>query len=158
MTGLLQFAAVSLAFIVGFFGTTVAGAAEPELMAALSVSGYGYRVKVFVNGIDVGVDGGKSEGRRLFNKGNAMAAKASAAVRAKNFVLNAGVNEFVIEYAKTDPKGTDALEIKLEAEGYAQPLFKLTNRNKVSDKLSIKVTIANPAPKDFMPQVITEGK
>ena len=57
-----------------------------------------------------------------------------------------------------DRKASDALEIKLGAEGYAQPLFKLTSRNKVSDKLSLKVVIANPVPKDFTPQVITDDK
>lgn len=39
--------------------STHAVTAEPELMAALSVMGYGY--KVTVNGADVGVVGGKNE-------------------------------------------------------------------------------------------------
>lgn len=136
----------------------LAQAAEPELTAALSVMGYGYKVKVAVNGTDIGIEGGKSEGRRLFNKGHAMAAKAAPSVRARNFVLQPGANELAIEYAKMDPKSTDQLEIVLEAEGYPQPLLRIVNRTKASDRLVVKVDMAEKAPANFKPALFLDGK
>lgn len=129
-------------------------AAEPELMAALSVMGYGYKVKVTVNGADVGVVGGKNENRRLFNKGNEMAAQATPEIRARNFVLVNGKNDIVIDYSKIDPKGADALEITMQAENYPQPLFQVVSKTKAADKLTISVNIAPKAPADFKPVVI----
>ena len=136
----------------------LAQAAEPELMTALSVMGYGYKVKVTVNGADVGVEGGKSEGRRLFNKGHEMAAKAAPAVRAKNFVLVPGANEIVIEYAKTDVKSTDPLEITMEAPGYPKPLLQLTSKGKPAGKVAVTVLVHDKPPAGFKPVVIQEGK
>jgi hypothetical protein len=136
--------------------TSTAHAAEPELMAAVSVMGYGYKVKVLVNGADIGVEGGKSENRRLFNKGNDMAAQAAPAIRAKNFVLVPGINEIAIEYARIDPKGTDSLEIAMQAQGYPQPVLSITSKTRPADKLLLKVNLAPKAPADFKPVVITQ--
>lgn len=136
----------------------MAQAAEPELTAALSVMGYGYKVKVAVNGTDIGIEGGKSEGRRLFNKGHAWSAKAAPAVRARNFVLLPGANELAIEYSKIDPKSTDQLEIALEAEGYPQPLLRVVNRTKAADRLVVKVDLAAKAPANFKPALFLDGK
>jgi hypothetical protein len=140
------------------FSAPLALAAEPELMTSLSVMGYGYKVKVTVNGADVGVEGGKSEGRRLFNKGHEMAAKATPALRAKNFVLVPGANEVVIEYAKTDAKSTDPLEVTLEAPGYPKPLLALTNKSKPADKVTVTVLVHDKPPAGFKPVVISDGK
>jgi hypothetical protein len=133
-------------------------AGEPELMAALSVMGYGYKVKVTVNGADVGIEGGKSEGRRLFNRDHEMAAKAAPAIRAKNFVLVPGANEFAIEFAKIDPKSNDQLEITLEAEGYPQPLLRFVNATKPSDRLVVKVDVVDKMPANFKSLVILDSK
>ena len=137
---------------------TAARAAEPELMAGLSVMGYGYKVKVSVNGADVGIEGGKSENRRLFNKGHEMAAQATPAIRAKNFVLVPGANEVAIEFQKIDPKSTDTLEITLQAQGYPQPLLQLVNKTQASGKHVVKVTLAAKAPADFKTVVIGDTK
>jgi len=136
----------------------VAAAAEPELEAVLSVMGYGYKVKVLVNGVDTGVRGGKSESTRLFNKSHSMVAKASPDIRASHFLLKPGANEIAIEYSKTDPKATDRLEITLEAEGYPQPLLQLVNRGKPSDKLNVKLQIEKAAPVGFKPVAISDSK
>lgn len=133
-------------------------AAEPELMAVLSVMSYGYKVKVTLNGVDIGIEGGKSEGRRLFNKGHEMAAKAAPTIRAKNFVLVSGANEFALEYVKIDPNSPERLEVTLEAEGYPQPLLHFVNTAKVSDKYVANVHLASKAPPDFKPLVILEAK
>ena len=134
-----------------------AGAAEPELNAVLSVMGYGHTVKVLVNGVDVGITGGKSQSMRLFNKGHPWSAKASPEMRARNFVLVPGVNEFVIEFTR-DPKASERLTITLEAEGYPGPLLDLTNVGKASDKQVVKLSIEPKAPPGFKPVVITDKK
>ena len=135
-----------------------AAAAEPELEAVLSVMGYGYKVKVLVNGADTGVQGGKSESKRLFNQGHPMVAKASPDIRASHFLLRPGANEIAIEYSKTDPKATDRLEITLQADGYPQPLLQLVNRDKPSDKLTVKLQIEKAAPAGFKPVAIGDPK
>jgi hypothetical protein len=130
-----------------------AGAAEPELSAALSVMGYGHAVKVLVNGVDVGITGGKSQSMRLFNKGHPWSAKASPQMRARNFVLVPGENEFVIEFTR-EPASKDRLTITLEAEGYPGPLLDITNTGKGSDRYVLKVRIEPQAPAGFKPIVI----
>ena len=132
-----------------------ADAAEPEITAALSVMGYGHTVKVIINGADTGITGGKSQSMRLFNKGHPWSAKASADMRARNFVLVPGANEVTIEFTR-DPKANDRLTIDLEAEGYPEPLLKLVNQNKASDKVTVKLQIEPKAPKGFKPVVIKD--
>ena len=150
---------ITLVLCLAYFSFVPAhAAAEPELMAVLSVMGYGYKLKVSINGVDTGIEGGKSEGRRLFNKGNEMAQKATPQIRAKNFLLNHGANEIVVEYAKIDPKSSDQLEVKFEAEDYPQPVFMLTSRSKAADKVSAKVMLAPKAPANFKPVVFSDGK
>ena len=136
--------------------TPLAGAAEPELMAALSVMGYGYKVKVTVNGADVGVEGGKSENRRLFNKDHEMAAQATPAIRARNFVLQPGANDIAIEYTKLDPKSADTLEIGLAMQGYPLPVLSVVSKTKTADKLSLKVNLAAKPAQDFKPVAISQ--
>jgi hypothetical protein len=43
-----------------------------DLMAAIDVMAYGYEVSVSINGIDIGVRGGKSESKRLFGVNHSM--------------------------------------------------------------------------------------
>lgn len=148
-----------LALALGLIAMVAAAhAAEPELMAGLSVMGYGYKVKVSVNGADVGIEGGKSENRRLFNKGHEMAAQATPAIRAKNFVLVSGANEVAIEFQKIDPKSTDTLEVTLQAQGYPQPLLQLINKAQASGKHVVKVALAPKPPADFKSILLGDAK
>jgi hypothetical protein len=130
-----------------------ADAVEPELNAVLSVTGDGYAVRVLVNGVDVGVTGGKSQSMRLFNKGHPYAAKASPQVRARNFVLVPGENEFVIEFSRArNSKGR--LSVTLDAKGYPKPLLDVTDTGRGSDRYVLKLRIESKAPADFKPVVI----
>lgn len=156
MNKIPSLAALTLAFIA--VAPLDAASAEPELEAVLSVFGYGYKVKVLVNGADAGVQGGKSESKRLFNKSHPMVAQASPDIRASHFLLNPGMNEIAIEFVKTDPKATDRLEITLEADGYPQPLLQLVNRGKPSDQLGVELRIETAAPAGFKPVVIGDPK
>jgi hypothetical protein len=135
-----------------------AEAPEPDVEAILSVMGYGYSVRVLVNGADTGVQGGKSESKRLFGKNHPMIAQAAPAIRARHFLLVPGANEIAIEYSKVDAKTSDRLEITLEADGYPKPLLQLVNRHKASDQLSVRVQIEKAAPSGFKPVLIGEAK
>jgi len=132
-------------------------AAEPELNAVLSVMGYGHKVKVLVNGVDVGITGGKSQSMRLFNKGHPWSAKASPEVRARNFVLVPGENELIVEFTR-EPKSNDRLTVTLDAEGYPGPLLDITNTGKGSDRHVVKMRIEPKPPAGFKPIVITDSK
>ena len=151
MKGNLLFAALCVAL------AAPAGAAEPELNAVLSVMGYGHKVKVLVNGTDIGITGGKSQSMRLFNKGHPWAAKSSPEQRARNFLLVPGMNEFAIEFTR-EPKANDRLTIELQAEGYPGPLLDLTNTGGAAGKHVLKLQIEPKAPKGFKPVVITDTK
>ena len=146
-----------MVFLAALVLSISAGAAEPEISAALTVMGYGHTVKVFVNGADTGITGGKSQSMRLFNKGHPWSAKASADMRARNFVLVPGENVVTIEFTK-DPKTNDRLSIDLDAEGYPGPLLKLVNQSKAAGKHVVKLQIEPKAPKGFKPVEITDAK
>ena len=156
MNRIRLFALAALALVA--LAARGAGAPVPEVEAVLSVMGYGYSVKVLVNGVDTGVQGGKSESKRLFGKTHPMMAKAAPAVRARHFLLLPGANEIVIEYSRTDPKTGDRLEITLEADGYPKPLLQLVDRQKPSDKLSVSVQVEKTAPAGFKPVFLGEAK
>jgi len=134
-----------------------AGAAGPEINAALSVMGYGHSVKVLVNGADIGITGGKSQAMRLFNKGHPWAAKATPEMRARNFVLKPGENEVVIEFTR-EPKSKDRLNINLDAEGYPAPLLDITSTAGESGRYAFKLVFEPKAPQGFKPIVITDQK
>ena len=121
---------------------------KEEINAVLSCWGYGYKVKMLVNGVDVGIKGGMSESKRLFDKNNGMAAQATPDMKKKNFVLVNGRNTISIEYAKNGSNPADRVEVSLEVENYPAPVFKLVSK-KPSGKVEKTITIQNQAPADF---------
>lgn len=153
----IRFLAVIACALMAF---AARGATVPErgVDADLSVMGYGYRVKVLVNGIDSGVTGGGAEGMLLFSKDHSLAAKAAPSVRDRHALLKPGANEIAIEYAKLDPKTADRLEITFKVWGYPKPLLRLVNSEKASDKLSVTVQIEKAPPAGFKPVLIGDAK
>ncbi len=119
-----------------------------EINAVLSVWGYGYKIKVLVNGEDVGIKGGMSESKRLFDKNNEMAAQATPEIRKKNFVLVNGANTIAVEYKKEGSDRNDRAEVTLEVENYPAPVFKLVSK-KPSGKVEKTIMIQGKAPADF---------
>jgi len=151
MTRILLFTALCAALVAP------ARAAEPELNVMLSVMGSGYTVKVLVNGADTGITGGKSQSMRLFNKGHPWLVKAPPEARSRYFVLESGANEVAIEFNR-EANATNQLMVRLEAEGYPQPLLELTNTGTASGKHVVKLKIEPKAPADFKPVIITDAK
>ncbi len=126
-----------------------------EIMAVLSCRGYGYKVKVLVNGADVGIVGGKSENRRLFDKDNEMAAMAAPEIRKKNFMLVNGQNTISVEFTKESTNQDDKLEISFEMQNYPAPLFKMVTK-KPSGKVEKTITIQNAVPAGFKTVTVSD--
>lgn len=129
---------------------------DTEIMAALSVNGYDYSVKVIVNGVDIGVTGGKSEGRRLMHKDSEMAKQAPPDKRRQYFMLETGENKIVVEFAKLKDDKYSHLDIIMEAEGYPTPVLVLQTRNRTKGKFEKTFTIKAEAPADFKPAMETD--
>lgn len=127
-----------------------------ESMAALSCFGYGYKLKVLVNGVDVGVAGGKSENRRLFAADSPTASQAPPEMRKKSFVLKKGENTISIEFTKQSDDKNDRMEISLEMDGYPAPLFFLQGRLKPSGKVEKSFVVSDVPPADFKPVFVTD--
>ncbi len=86
-----------------------------ELMAAIDVMAYGYEVKVMINGIDIGIEGGKSEGKRLF--GMDSPAVKGLPPEFKNLAcLKEGQNEITVTYKKIPDAKMPSLTINLSTE------------------------------------------
>ena len=122
--------------------------ANEEVSVVLSSMGYGYKVNVVINGVDVGVKGGMSESKRLFDKNSEMAARAKPEIRQRNFVLVKGQNTISIEYKKEGSNQHDKVEITVEAENYPAPIFKMET-TKPSGKVEKTITIQTQAPAGF---------
>ena len=114
-------------------------AAKKEISGAISSFSYGYKVKVLINGIDVGITGGKSESKRLFVQGSSLTAKAPAEMK-KLFCLKEGENAIVVEFAKTSQGENDKAEVSLTVDGKEKPLFFL-QESKASGKVEKKIEI-----------------
>lgn len=129
---------------------------DAEIMAALSVNGYDYSVKVFVNGVDIGVTGGKSEGKRLMHKDSEMAKQAPPDKRKQYFMLESGENKIVVEFEKLKDDKYSHLDITMEAEGYPTPVLVLQTRNRAKGKFEKTFTIKSEAPDGFSPAMETD--
>lgn len=123
---------------------------KEEIGAIISSMSYGYKVKVLINGNDIGMKGGMSESKRLFEKDSPMSKQAPFEMRKKLFVLQKGQNTISVEYKKDGKNEHDHAEITLEAEGYPAPIFKMDTK-KPSGKVEKTFDLQIRAPKDFKP-------
>ena len=70
---------------------------EKDLVGAIDVMAYGYNVVVLINGVDIGIRGGKSESKRLFGRDHSMMSKLPEDM--KNLAcLKKGGNEIRVDY------------------------------------------------------------
>lgn len=95
---------------------------EKEINASISCMGYGYQVKILVNGVDIGVKGGMSESKRLFNTDHPMRKEATPEMQEHLFVLKPGENKLHIEAKKTGGE-TDNLSVDLYVGGGLDPFL-----------------------------------
>jgi hypothetical protein len=86
-----------------------------DVMAAIDVMAYGYKVTVWINGIDIGVQGGKSESKRLFGANHSMVSELPEQL--KNLAcLKSGENELKIEYKRLKDEGSTGLTVEVKSE------------------------------------------
>jgi len=88
--------------------------------------GYGFTVKVLVNGVDIGVKGGQSESKRLFSVEHPMKKEAPPEWQARLFVLKSGENDIHIEFRKTGVE-TDKLTFELNLENQSEPYLSFSS-------------------------------
>jgi hypothetical protein len=120
----------------------------------LSCFGYGYKVKVVVNGVDINVKGGKSESKRLFNQDNALAKQVPPEMK-NLFVLKRDENQIQVEFTRERTDNT-GLTLSLQPEEYPAPVFFLYSKSKASGKVESKFTVEAKAPQDFLPVYVSD--
>ena len=129
---------------------------DKGIAGTVSCWGYGYVVKMLVNGKDIGMSGGKSEGKRLFSKEHEMYAEAPPEIRDRLFILKEGANEIEVEFSKASGKAEDYLQISVELADCPAPVFLLHSRSKASAKIKCSVTMQAKVPSDFRPVFISD--
>ncbi|MCI0503094.1 hypothetical protein L0Y65_00110 [Candidatus Micrarchaeota archaeon] len=123
----------------------------------ISCWGYGYSVRMRINGKDAGLAGGGSEGARVFSPEHEMYGEAPPAIREKLFILKEGKNEISVEFRKASENESEYLQIAIELEGYPAPVFLLHSRSKASGTLKSGVEMHAAAPEGFRPIFITDA-
>ena len=85
-----------------------------EIMGAIDVMAYGYNVKIFINGVDIGIGGGKSESARLFGKEHSMVSRLPEDMK-HLACLQAGQNEIKVDYQSLKDVDSTGLTVELRS-------------------------------------------
>jgi len=106
---------------------------------SLSTMAYGYTAKVLVNGTDIGITGGKSQGMRLFDTENPLKKEAAPEQQARLFVLKPGNNLFSLEFKKTGT-APERFSFDLNKTGEMDPFFHFESQD-AEGKLEKELTL-----------------
>ena len=88
---------------------------EKDLAGAIDVMAYGYNVAVLINGVDIGMRGGKSESKRLFGTNHSMISELPEEM--KNLAcLKVGLNEIQVDYQRLQDVDSTGMTIELRSE------------------------------------------
>lgn len=127
------------------------------IAGAVSCWGYGYSVRMTINGKDVGLAGGGSEGKRVFSPEHELFSQAPPAMREQLFILRDGKNEVSVEFKKAADNGPEYLQIAIELEGYPAPVYLLHSRSKASGSVKSSVEMHASAQEGLRPVLITDA-
>ena len=86
-----------------------------DLMGAMDVMAYGYRVAVSINGVDMGIKGGKSESARLFGTEHSMVSQFPEEMK-RLACLKEGANEIRVDYERLKDEDSTGLTIEIKSE------------------------------------------
>ena len=86
-----------------------------DLAGAIEVMAYGYNVAVLINGVDIGIKGGKSESKRLFGTDHSMVSKLPEDM-INLACLKTGANEIRLDYQGLKDVDSSPLTIELRSE------------------------------------------
>jgi hypothetical protein len=123
--------------------------AKEPIKGIIDSFGYGYEVKVSINGTPIPVIRGKGQqASRLFSADHPM--KKQASPEQQNiFILREGDNTIAVEFRKLEDAQTP-LEIKLEVpDRYAKPIFHLRSSEKESARIDRSFRIDKSMPPSF---------
>lgn len=129
-----------------------------DLSGSLDSSGYGYEVKVFINGQDVGIIGGKSESIRLFNKEHSLYKQVkqnNPLLFEQMGVLKEEENTIKVTYKKTSDDPNNPLRVEFRLKDYSEPLFSLVTK-KEAGLVERVVTLQKTPPESFVPVKVAE--
>jgi len=86
-----------------------------DLMAVINVMAYGYEVSISINGLDIGIQGGQSESKRLMGQDDPMVSQLPAEM--KNLAcLKSGENELETAYKRVGDEVSSGLSIEIKSE------------------------------------------
>jgi hypothetical protein len=122
---------------------------QGDIGVVLSCFGYGYKVKVAINGVATKVKGGQSETMQLFSRDSEMARQVPPEMK-NLFILKPGENQIAVEYTR-ESTGNPGLTVSLEVEDYPAPVFLLFSKNQAAGKAEGKFALAPKAPENFRP-------
>ena len=86
-----------------------------DLAGAIEVMAYGYNVVVLINGVDIGIKGGKSESKRLFGTDHSMMSELPEEMK-KLACLKVGANEIRVDYQGLQDVDSTGMTIELRSE------------------------------------------
>ena len=86
-----------------------------DLMAAITILASGYAVNIAINGIDIGVTGGKSESLKLFGDSHSMVPVLPEDMK-KLVCLKKGANEIACKFKCLDNESKSGLTIELKSK------------------------------------------
>ena len=116
--------------------------ANNETSAILSVMGYGFNVKILINGKDAGIKGGKSENKRLFFSDSKQLDEMPPDLRKSFALLKRGENKFSVDFKKVPGSQSSGLEIVLALDTDPEkPLFTIKDAGQSSGQMEKTVTI-----------------
>ena len=85
-----------------------------DLAGAIDVMAYGYKVAVLINGVDIGIMGGKSESKRLFGTDHSMVSKLPEEMKSLA-CLKMGANEIRVDYQRLQDVDSTGLTVELRS-------------------------------------------
>ncbi len=85
-----------------------------DLIASITILAYDYSITILINGIDIGVTGGKSESMRLFGKDHSMVPALPEDMK-KLVCLKPGLNEIKLDFKQETDNSSSELTIELKS-------------------------------------------
>ena len=141
--------------LLGAMSVQSAVAGPNDLMGILSSDGYGYKVKVLINGNATTIEGGQSESLRLFRRAHEMVKRLPPEMRKRLAILKDGKNQIQVEFTK-EGKELETLRVSLELGDYPAPVFLLFSRSKKSGKADTRVALQKVPPENFRPVYVSD--
>ncbi len=102
-----------------------------NLSLAITCMGYGYQLKATLNGQDLGMKGGQSEGQMFMGADSPMCKEAAPEIAAKHCILKSGENVFHLEFTKVGGP-TDKLTLEMSKGEETEPFVKFESVNETS--------------------------